>query len=300
MSAIGRSVPRQLEKHEAWFVIYAAGYTISAYREFDEFGLPAALAIVARAVEYADLNKLYRLTKLLACLRIDLLLRANLTADARAVLEQSGIDLEEYQSASENLIAWRERDTAVHVISRLLIREGQHQQALGLLAHFSRRARTDGHVRARMKYKILGAIAHHNNGDAIEQDEHLEAALALFKKSRFARSFLDEKEALAPILNQYLAAGDRQGAERQNATCARTILKQFEAGSVHSEDQPLLSLRENEVLHELVHGFSNKVIARNIDVSESTVRFHLRNIFTKLNVASRLQAVTVARQKKLL
>jgi DNA-binding NarL/FixJ family response regulator len=49
----------------------------------------------------------------------------------------------------------------------------------------------------------------------------------------------------------------------------------------------------------LVQGFSNKVIARTIGVSESTVRFHLRNIFVKLNVTSRLQAAAVARQQRL-
>jgi LuxR family transcriptional regulator, maltose regulon positive regulatory protein len=61
-----------------------------------------------------------------------------------------------------------------------------------------------------------------------------------------------------------------------------------------------LSRTESRVLQELSTGFSNKVIARKIGVSESTVRFHLRNIFQKLKVRSRLEAVTIARQQNLL
>ena len=299
VSAMVRSIPRQLEKQEAWFDIYAAGYTSSAHREFDENGLDAALSIVDRGVAYAELNKLFRLTKFLACLRMDLLLRANRNTEARAVLDKSGLDLDEYLSESEDLIAWRERDSAVHAITRLLIREGEQQRALDLLAHFSRQARANDHVRARMIYKILEAIAHHKNSAIDEQDKSLEAALDLYAQSRFIRSFLNEKEVLTPILEQYLARQPDHEEESANTQNARTILNQFKDRSDDDPDQPLLSLRENEVLQQLIKGHSNKVIARRIDVSESTVRFHLRNIFVKLKVSSRLQAVTVAKQLRL-
>ena len=80
----------------------------------------------------------------------------------------------------------------------------------------------------------------------------------------------------------------------------RTIMNSFHTDSNHDKSEQLLSIREHEVLQQLVHGYSNKIIARKIDVSESTVRFHLRNIFVKLQVKSRLQAVTVARRKNLI
>jgi LuxR family maltose regulon positive regulatory protein len=299
-SGVSRAVPRQLEKNEAWFDIYAAGYVTSAHHEFDELGIEAALVTVDRAVKYAELNQLFRLTKLLACLRIELLLRAGLTSDARTVQRQSGIDIEDYKSQSENQIAWRERDAAVQAITRLLIREGQYQQALDVLRYFSRRARADGHVRARMKYKILLAIAHGKTGDIARQKEHLRGALELFAHSRFIRSFLNEKEELAGMLNDFLEQQDKEDSDDILLESARLILKQYGGREEDADSQPLLSKREFEVLQELVHGFSNKVIARKIDVSESTVRFHLRNIFAKLKVGSRLQAVSVARQMNLI
>ena len=51
------------------------------------------------------------------------------------------------------------------------------------------------------------------------------------------------------------------------------------------------SLREKEVVELLLKGLSNKQIARALRISESTVEFHLTNIYRKLGVSSRTEAV---------
>lgn len=53
----------------------------------------------------------------------------------------------------------------------------------------------------------------------------------------------------------------------------------------------LLSVRENEVAHLLLKGKSNKQIALSLGISIRTVEFHLRNIFAKLDVGSRVELV---------
>jgi DNA-binding NarL/FixJ family response regulator len=63
---------------------------------------------------------------------------------------------------------------------------------------------------------------------------------------------------------------------------------------------PSLTGREKEVLQLLRVGISNKEIARQIDVSEGTVKAHVREILSKLGAISRTEAVNLALQRGLL
>lgn len=60
-----------------------------------------------------------------------------------------------------------------------------------------------------------------------------------------------------------------------------------------------LTSRELEVLALLVRGGSNKEIAAKLFISETTVKGHLRSLFTKLNVLSRTEAITTALRRGL-
>jgi DNA-binding NarL/FixJ family response regulator len=55
-----------------------------------------------------------------------------------------------------------------------------------------------------------------------------------------------------------------------------------------------LTERELEVLQLVAKGLSNKQVARVIERTDETVKIHLKNVFTKLGVADRTEAVTVA------
>lgn len=61
-----------------------------------------------------------------------------------------------------------------------------------------------------------------------------------------------------------------------------------------SEVLSSLTKREKEVLDHLARGYSNRQIARSLEISERTVKNHLRNIFTKLGVGDRTSAVVKA------
>lgn len=58
--------------------------------------------------------------------------------------------------------------------------------------------------------------------------------------------------------------------------------------------------RELEVLRLVAEGYSNREIAERLYLTEPTVRFHVHNLFTKLDVNRRTQLVSVARQRGLL
>lgn len=60
-----------------------------------------------------------------------------------------------------------------------------------------------------------------------------------------------------------------------------------------------LTMREEEVLYCLTKGYTNKEIAKELSISEKTVKNHLKNIFKKINVTGRLQAVLYVINRKL-
>ena len=62
----------------------------------------------------------------------------------------------------------------------------------------------------------------------------------------------------------------------------------------HRHPVPRLTPRQNELLHLLAAGRTNTQIARQLGISEGTVRTHLENIYQKLGVSSRTAAVTRA------
>lgn len=62
----------------------------------------------------------------------------------------------------------------------------------------------------------------------------------------------------------------------------------------------LLTPREMEVLRLVANGLPNKTIAHHLDISEHTVKFHVGSILTKLDAASRTEAVTIATRRGLL
>jgi len=80
-------------------------------------------------------------------------------------------------------------------------------------------------------------------------------------------------------------------------TCIPHSLMQKLVTGISSE---ALTDREAEVLQLLADGKSNKEIGAKLFISEFTVKGHLRNIFTKLNVLSRTEAISAATRRGLI
>ncbi len=75
---------------------------------------------------------------------------------------------------------------------------------------------------------------------------------------------------------------------------ARKMLTTFEGIRSNTEITPNLTERELQVIKALAQGKSNKEIARDLDISEKTVRNHASNIYKKLHIFDRTQAVIYA------
>ncbi len=80
---------------------------------------------------------------------------------------------------------------------------------------------------------------------------------------------------------------------------AGKVLDRLAELSRQAQPQEALSEREFEVLNLIANGASNKLIAANLQIGESTVKTHIQGIFNKLGVNDRTEAVTQAIKKGL-
>jgi DNA-binding NarL/FixJ family response regulator len=95
------------------------------------------------------------------------------------------------------------------------------------------------------------------------------------------------------------------GQSRISPSMASKLLTEFAAMSKASTEKPQvptphLTDREMEVLKLVAQGLNNRDIAKQLFISENTVKNHIRNILEKLHLHSRMEAVVYAVREKLL
>ena len=73
----------------------------------------------------------------------------------------------------------------------------------------------------------------------------------------------------------------------------RMVFPYIDVRSIYDNPLSTLTRREMEVLADLASGRTNKQIARDLSVSLNTIKFHVRNLFQKLGVNSRGQAISM-------
>jgi len=80
----------------------------------------------------------------------------------------------------------------------------------------------------------------------------------------------------------------------------RLVHERLQGPPAPPEGTPVLTRRELEILHLMAGGANTRALAERLHVSPATIRNHAQNIFSKLGVHSRLEAVAYATQHRLL
>ena len=115
-----------------------------------------------------------------------------------------------------------------------------------------------------------------------------------------ANGYLLKDEPISAICDAIQQVIEKSGAP-MSPSIARKTLKLLTRTSDAKEDKSLetdLSEREIEILKSVVAGLNYKQIAEKIFISPFTVRNHIRNIYTKLHITSKAQAVKLAVKNK--
>lgn len=82
------------------------------------------------------------------------------------------------------------------------------------------------------------------------------------------------------------------GGSPMSSSIARKVVASFSKFN-HAQDQMALTLRETEILQLLSTGKMNKEVADSLGISNGTVRKHIQNIYQKLHVNTRVEAVNL-------
>ena len=97
------------------------------------------------------------------------------------------------------------------------------------------------------------------------------------------RRAAEGESVIAESMTQRLIAQMRTPARAEDAEPSAPVEPRSSSAS------PVLTPRERDIVRVLARGASNKDIARELDLAESTVKIHVRNVLRKLNLSSRVQ-----------
>jgi LuxR family maltose regulon positive regulatory protein len=195
--------------------------------------------------------------------------------------------------------------------ARVCLAQGDPSAALAALEPWRRQAEAREWQDERLKAMVLESIALDAHGDRDQAVQRLAEALALAEPGGFIRLFVDEGPPMAELLSEAAARGilpDYAGRllsafeiEGQRAPAGRPASPGKQAGKPAAGllIEPL-SERELRILQLVAQGLSNRAISERLFLALSTVKGHNRNIFDKLQVASRTEAVARARELGLL
>jgi LuxR family maltose regulon positive regulatory protein len=195
------------------------------------------------------------------------------------------------------------REQEQMILARVLLAQQKSNEALRLLARLAGKAEAGGRFGRWIEILCLQAVAQQAQGDTAGAQAALEKALALGEAEGYVRAFVDGGAPMAGLLRQAAARGVAPHY-------VHALLEALGGGETGAATAPLpsgtlplvepLTPRELEVLQLLGEGRSNREIAEALVITVNGVKKHTSNIYGKLGVHSRTQAVVRAQELGLL
>ena len=268
----------QLTQQQESIDTFAAYGVFLAYLRLAQGDVSGASAALHEAAAYVQqYNFMFRMPDVAAAQVITLLCQGNLAA-AASLAEKQELPLSQ---------------------ARVYLAQGDTSEALTLLAPLRQEMEAKGWQDERLQIMILQALALQAHGDLDQAVQLLGEALALAAPGGFIRIFVDEGLPMAQLLSETAVRGIMPDYCGQLlavfAAEGQKIEKETYLPPAQSLTDPLTE-RELEILHLIDAGLKNKEIAEQLVISLNTVLYHIKNIYSKLGVNKRTQAIARAKE----
>jgi LuxR family maltose regulon positive regulatory protein len=182
--------------------------------------------------------------------------------------------------------------------SELFLAKNNYNQAIDRLEYIFTNTDLDEYPKKRIDLLIMKSIAYKEYRKDEDALVCLQKALETKGVERYIRDFVDRGKPMHELLIKFTdRAKENKAYNLQNI--AEKLVKSFEHKAVLKghpiEEFERLSCRELEVLRLLAQGFSYQEIGNTLFISLSTVKKHTGNIYDKLKVGNRTQAINIAK-----
>lgn len=298
------TLPR-VERYAGWPELYILGYRVAFDIAYHLNGLEKALSALTQAENTVATKNLSRLRWHILAKRIEFYCQENELEKAKKIsideklFEQLNLQSEAYR------FAWSEQQAVAIALARLALYSNDPKRALNLLALCNPEQEAHQLQPFQLRKLLISMMAHADSGDVDKASACLGELLALSHANNLTRIYLDEGTRLSDCLKKLVNEKQLVSLPENAHTFLKNLLalqKKETISESSAVDRPfdILSVREMEILKELSYGQSNKAIARKLDISERTIKFHLQNIYAKFGVNSRTKALNIAHRYNLL
>jgi len=264
---------------EPWAEIQIWSHVQAARSALTQGSSSEARGIIAYGTELAKRRNCPRLDWALKLLGIEISLQ--LGEVDRAQVEALALNIGQREALWKlpAFLTWQERIGAALVGARTAECQEQFERAEDLMSVAREMSSRTSATRFSVQLEIAAARLSHSRGNAEQSALHFAAARKLCKGSLPIRLFLDGGE----------------GLRAWQPEMTQLVTQRPQAHQALSEPQSSLedplTARERQILMLLGEGHQNKVAAHRLGLSEATVKFHLRNIYRKLQAQNRTQAL---------
>lgn len=190
------------------------------------------------------------------------------------------------------------------VLARFLLSQGDLEEAVSLLERLLESAEKGDRVTRMIEMELVLSLVLHEQGEMEKAIAALKNSLALAQPEEHIRLFVNEGPVMAQLLYEALNRGiAKDYIPRLLAAFSETETGEADSAITQIDQSGMiepLSEREIEVLQLIAEGLTNPEIATRLYLSLNTIKAHTRNIYSKLGVNNRTQAVNQARNLGLL